>query len=158
MSKIATARRRQPSLGQLSQRVVVCTWVEHPDEDISVILTRPGVYECHARVLPIRGATVLDYQTAWGPAAPEFEITIRNPPDVQIALNHWIYDPGSVTKSWYRIRNVEDLGGVGRFLVLLCSIDTFDDARSDPATQRRNPAFEDPPGNVVPFGGPGPLP
>src|ERR1700745_1952364 len=35
-------------------------------------------------------------------------------------------------KIWYKVRSVEDLGNVQRFLVLNCNIDTVNDARNDP--------------------------
>lgn len=144
MPRIDTKRRKQPAIGELRSKTIVCTWVEVPDNDISVVVTRPGVFRCMSRVLPIRGSTVLDYQAVWGVKAPTHEITLRVPLDVQLALNHWIYIDDPVTKVWYRIRNIEDLGGANRFLVCLCSIDTLDDARSDPATQERAPNFMQP--------------
>lgn len=141
MPKIDTRRRKQPSIGDLRSKAIVCTWVETPDADISVVVTRPGVFQCMARVLPIRGSAVLDYQTAWGDKAPTHEITIRVPLDVHVALNHWIYVETPMSKTWYRIRLIEDLGGANRFLVLYCMMDTVEDKRSDPATQQSPPNF-----------------
>lgn len=144
MPSIDTRRRKQPSIGDLRSRAIVCTWMETPDADISVVVSRPGVFTCNARVLPVRGSTVLDYQAAWGAKAPTHEITIRVPLDVQVALNHWVYVDDTTTKTWFRIINIEDLGGAGRFLVLLCAIDTLKDLRSDPATQTSAPNFMEP--------------
>lgn len=144
MTRIDTKRRKQPSIGELRSKAIVCTWIEVPDDDISVVVVRPGVFRCMAKVLPVRGSTVLDYQAVWGNKAPTHEITLRVPQDVHLALNHWVYIDDTVTKTWYRIRNIEDLGGANRFLILLCSIDTLKDARSDPATQQSPPNFIEP--------------
>lgn len=148
MPRFRADRRQKPSIGDLSARVIVCTWVERPDADISVIKTRPGVFSCQARIISIKGSTVLDYQTVWGENAPTHEIVIRSPPDVVVALNHWIYhDDAGGRKVWYRIRNVEETGG---YVVMLCNIDTYDDSRTDLATQSPDPQFEEPK-NVVRF-------
>lgn len=147
MPSIHTSRRKQPAIGRMRSRAIVCTWVETPDDDISVVVQRPGVFQCMAQVLPINGAKILDYQAVWGDKAPTHEITIRVPLDVMVALNHWIYVDTGMTKTWYRVRSIEDLGGVARFLILLCSVDTFKDARLDPATQQAPANFLEP---VVP--------
>lgn len=144
MPTINTSRRKQPAIGQMRSKAVVCTWVETPDADISVIVTRPGVFRCMARVLPIQGTKLLDYQAVWGDKAPTHEITIRAPLDVMIALNHWIFVETGLSQTWYRVRSIEDLGGVGRFLVLLCSTDTVKDKRLDPATQQPPANFIEP--------------
>ena len=47
-------------------------------------------------------------------------------------------------KIWYKVRSVEDLGNVQRFLVLNCNIDTVNDARNDPVTQEPPPVWEMP--------------
>lgn len=144
MPSIKTGRRKQPAIGDLRDAAYICTWVERPDDDISVVVRRPGVFTCMAKVLPVRGSQVMDYQVIWGEKAPTHEVTIRCPPDVHLALNHWIYVETKFGRTWYRIRNIEDLGGVRRFYVILCSQDTIDDNRTDPATQLSDPVFEVP--------------
>lgn len=137
-------KKKHPSIGELRDRVVVCTWTETPDNDISVVVKRPGVYSCNARVLPLRGSKILDYQTAFGEKAPTHEITMRVPLDVHLALNHWIFCQNKFSQTWYRVANIEDVGGVHRWISLLCYVDTVDDKRSDPATQQSPPNFIEP--------------
>ena len=80
---------------------------------------------------------MLHYRAVLGDQyAPTHEIALRVPPDVRVDLNHWVQHLLPDTASiWYRVRTVEDLGGVGRFLMLMCSVDQADDRRLDPATQ-----------------------
>lgn len=136
---------RAPDIGALRERVVICTTVERPDGDISTIVKRPGVIEVHASVRALRGEEVLNWRAVFAsPQAPNVEITVRVPPDVKIDLNHWVWHTDLYRETWYKVRTVEDLGGVRRFLVLLCSVDTVRDKRGDPATQAPPPTWETP--------------
>jgi hypothetical protein len=143
--------RPAPDIGSLREIAWVCTTVERPDlGGPSTIVERPGVIKVHARVRPLKGTQVLDWKAVLGSEqAPTHEITIRMPPDVSVQLNHWVFCEDRYSKSWYRIRTVEDMGGVRRFLLLLCSLETFNDARHDPATQKPPPVFEVPEGSDV---------
>jgi hypothetical protein len=150
MPNIATRRvheqKRQPGIGELRERVVICTTVEKPDGNVSTIVNRPGVIRVHAKVRPIRGERVLDYQAVFGGRenAPTHEITIRVPPDVKVDLNHWVFQETGYAKTWFKVRSVEDMAGVGRFLLLLCTIDTLKDGRNDPVTQEPPPRWREP--------------
>lgn len=153
MVRIDTIRRQaqrvakgwQPELGEMNRLVWVCTTIERPDMNVSTIVKRPGVIKVHARVRPLRSQTILDYVAVFGEAnKPSTEITIRCPPDVKIDLNHWVYVETKYTKTWYKVRNVEDMGGRERFLLMHCSIEEINDSRTDPATQKAPPRWEDP--------------
>jgi len=148
MPKIDLRRRSAPSVGQLRDVVWVCTTVERPDDFVSTIVERPGVIRVHARIRFMRPETIWNYQAVFGDQdTPTREITIRCPPDVKIDLNHWVYQEGNGACSpptWYKVRSVEDLGGVGRFLILRCSVDTVKDARTDVVTQQPPPVWETP--------------
>jgi hypothetical protein len=145
-------RSTQPAIGSMRQRVVVCTTTERPDEDVSTIVERPGVMPVMSRIRPLRGddAVMLDWRAVFGKEnTPTHEITIRCPPDVKVDLNHWVYHSDELGATWYKVRSVEDLGGVHRFLVLLCTLTTVNDARSDPATQSPPPTWENPTPDVI---------
>jgi hypothetical protein len=146
VTKIDLRRRKAPDVGELSERVIVCTTVERPDEDVSTIVNRPGVFACHARIINLRPEQILDYKAVFGTehAPPTVAITIRFPPDVKVDLNHWVFCRNEYGSTWYKVRSTEDLGNVHRFLTMNCSIDTVDDVRSDPATQASPPSFETP--------------
>lgn len=149
MPRINLRTRNQPSIGELRELVVVCTTVERPDDWVSSLLTRPGVFRCHARVRDLRPDTILDYKAVLGSEdVPTKEVMIRCPPDVKVDLNHWIYREAGPScgnaKEWLKIRSVEDLGEVGRFLSLRCSVDVVLDARTDEATQELPPVWETP--------------
>jgi head-tail adaptor len=140
-----------PEIGELNKRVWVCTTVEKPDMNVSTIKRRPGVIEVHARIRPLRGQEILDYQAVLGEEnKPTTEITIRDPPDVKVDIRHWIYHEGLYARTWYKVRTVEDLGGVGLYLLMRCSVDQILDVRSDPATQETPRRWEDPGGPRVP--------
>jgi hypothetical protein len=145
MPRIDLRRRTVPSLGSLRQPVIVCTTVERPDGDVSTIVERPGVFRVHGRVRAIRGDQVLDWKGVFQtPQVPTHEITIRTPPDVKLDLNHWVYVADRYAETWYKVRTVEDLGGVHRFTVLMCTIETVRDRRADPVTQAPAPTWERP--------------
>lgn len=146
VTKIDLRRRKAPDVGELRETVIVCTTVERPDLNVSTIVNRPGVFRCHARIMSLKAEQIMDYKAVFGTehAPPTVAITIRFPPDVKIDLNHWVYCDDGIAKTWYKVRSVEDLGNVKRFLTLNCSIDVVDDVRSDPATQESPPAFETP--------------
>lgn len=145
MTRIIAKKRHPPDVGLMRHRVIVCTTVEKPDGDVSTIVTRPGVMQVHARVSPIRGEEILNWKAVMGTEnSPTHEIWIRCPPDVKVDLNHWVYVIEKHAETWYRVRNVEDIGGAGRFLLLMCSVDTVNDKRSDPATQPVPPRWERP--------------
>jgi len=138
-----------PTLGQLRDIVVVCATVERPDGEVSTIVKRPGVIQVHARVRPLKGEMLLDYQAVFGGGVralrlPTHEITIRTPPDVKIDLGHWVYHCDRVAETWYRVRTVEDVGGAHRFTTMLCAPEIVRDRRSDPATQQSPPQWEVP--------------
>jgi len=140
-----------PEVGELNTRVWICTTVERPDMNVSTIVKRPGVIDVAARVRPLGGQQILDYQAVMGEEdKPTTEITIRYPPDVKVDLNHWVYHKRLYTRTWYKVRTVEDMGGAGRFLLLRCSVDKVFDVRSDPATQQTPPRWEDPDAVRVP--------
>jgi hypothetical protein len=125
--------------------VWICTTVERPDFNVSTVVERPGVIKVHARVRPLRGREILNYQAVFGEQnAPNTEITTRMPPDVKVDLNHWVYQETGYAKTWYKVRSAEDMGGLGRFLMMHCSIDELKDKRSDPATQQSPPRWEAP--------------
>lgn len=137
MPKIDTSAHKRPSIGQMRDWIVVCTTIEKPVGEVEVLLTRPGVFDCHARVLPLRGEKILDYQSVLGSEnTPSHEITLRTPLDVRIDIRHWIYHQDRFAAAWYRVMSVEDLGGVNRFTVLLVARDTVVDKRADPVTQK----------------------
>jgi hypothetical protein len=146
MAKIDLRRRKAPEVGAMRDRVIICTTVERPDEDVSTIVERPGVFECQANILNLKPDQILDYKAVFGTEgpAPTIQITIRYPWDAKIDLNHWVYRKTGDTPAWYKVRSVEDLGGVGRFLVLYCSIDVVNDTRNDPVTQEPPPVWETP--------------
>jgi len=143
---------KAPRLGSLRDLVTICTTVERPDGDVSTLVNRPGVIQVHANVRPMRGIEVLDWKavrdvTTMNSKAntPTHEITLRVPPDVKIDLNHWVYCKDRLgTETWYKVRLVEDMAGVHRFLRLTCSIETINDPRSDPVTQTPPPKWEQP--------------
>lgn len=145
---------KAPTIGELRSRVVICTTVERPDADVSTIVKRPGVYSCRARVRPLKPWQIMNYQAvavyrlAGTNSSASVEITVRNPPDVKIDLNHWVYEITGYGPSWYRVRGVEDIGGWRQWLALHCSIETLKDERSDPATQEEPPVWEDPTANI----------
>lgn len=135
----------QPEVGELRDLVWVCTTVERPDINVSTIVERPGVIRVHARIRPLRGQQILNYQAVFGDQnAPNTEITIRIPPDVKVDLNHWVYRETGSAKTWYKVRKAEDMGGLGRFLMMLCSIEEVKGTRSDRATQTPPPRWEEP--------------
>lgn len=123
--------------------VWVCTTTERPDDDISTIVRRPGVFLCHARIINLSPDQILDYQAVDGSSdpPPRIEITIRYPPDVRVDIGHWCYRETGDAKIWYKVRDVEDLGNVRRFLSLRCNIDVVNDRRIDPVTQRPPPVW-----------------
>ena len=134
-----------PEIGELREQVWICTTVEKPDMNVSSIVKRPGVIEVRARVRPLSGDTILDYQAVMGEQdKPTMEVTIRNPPDVKVDIRHWVYHKGRFACSWLKVRTVEDMGGAGQFLLLRCSVDQVFDVRADPATQRQPPRWDDP--------------
>ena len=142
-------RRRAPQIGALRNVITVCTTVERPDGDVSTIVNRPGVIQVHASVRPLRGLEMLDYKAVFNVFAdtrpkPTHEIVLRTPPDVKIDLNHWVYCKDRFAETWYKVRYVEDMGGAFRFTVLLCTVETINDIRSDPATQTPPPTWERP--------------
>jgi len=149
-SGVPVARDKAPAIGELRHRVIICTTVEKPDGDVSTIVGRPGVIEVHARITPLRGDEVLDYKAVAGVfrtsirVNPTYEFVIRTPPDVKIDMNHWIYWDDGIAASWYRVRLIEDIGMVRRFMALQCTLDTTNDRRSDPATQRSPEQWETP--------------
>jgi len=145
MPRINLRRRVAPTIGELRHVVWVCTTTERPDSNVSTLVDRPGVFRCMARIRNLRADQILDYKAVFGSEeAPTKEITIRVPPDVKVDLNHWIFREDGPAQMWMKVRTVEDLGEVGRFLVLHCSIDTVNDVRSDPATQEPPPLWETP--------------
>lgn len=146
MPRINLRRHSQPAIGEMRDLVWVCTTVERPDDDVSTIKTRPGVFQCHARIRNMRPDQIMDYLAVFGTQdkPPSIEITIRYPPDVKVDLNHWVYRETGDATTWYKVRSVEDLGNVQRFLILNCSIDVVNDVRTDPATQRPPPVWETP--------------
>lgn len=145
MPQINLRRRSVPSIGDLRDVVWICTTVEKPDLDVSTIVERPGVFRCHARIRDLRPDQILDYAAVFGDEnMPRKEITIRVPPDVHIDLRHWIYRETGHAKMWMRVRSIEDMAEAGRFLMLRCSVDTINDERTDPVTQRPPPRWEEP--------------
>lgn len=148
MPKITLKRRSVwiPEASELRDLVWVCTTVEKPDDDVSTIVRRPGVIKVHARIRQLRPDQIMDYQAVFGTQdpPPTVEITIRMPPDVKVDLNHWVYRITGHAQIWYKVRNTEDLGGVGRYLIMNCNIDTVNDVRNDPATQEPPPFWEVP--------------
>ena len=146
MTAIDLRRRQVPSIGSMSDVVWVCTTTERPDEDVSTIVERPGVFKAHARIRNIRPDVILDFQAVFGTEEPPptTEITIRYPPDVKIDLNHWVYRVTGDALTWYKVRDVEDMGQARRFLILRCNIDVVNDRRNDPMTQRPPPVWENP--------------
>jgi len=146
MPKIILRRRTVPNIGELRDFVWVCTTTERPDDDVSTIRKRPGVFGCHARIRNLKPDQIMDYVAVFGTEVkpPTIEITIRYPPDAKIDVRHWVYRKTGDARIWYKVRTVEDAGGVQRFLFLDCSIDTVFDVRSDPATQALPPMWEDP--------------
>lgn len=140
MPRIDLARHNQPRIGEFKDLVTICTTTERPDDFVSTIIERPKVFQCHARIRAIRQSQILDYRAVMGDQdTPTVEVTIRFAPDVKIDLNHWVYLETGFAKMWMRVRGVEDLGVVHRFLVLSCSVDIIDDRRSDLATQQQRP-------------------
>jgi len=136
-----------PYIGELREPVWVCTTVEKPDQNVSTLKTRPGVINVHARIRPMHEQEILDYLPIFNEGEkPNTEIIIRWPPDVKVDARHWVYHESTdhMVRTWYRVRKVRDMGGLGRFLLMLCSIDQIFDARSDPATQQLPPRWEDP--------------
>ena len=116
-SSIQVTKRRLPTVGELRELVWVCTTVERPDMNVSTIKRRPGVIHVRARIRPLSGAMILDYQAVFGEAEkPSTEITIRNPPDEKVDVRHWIFHATTVYETWYKVRTVEDMGGFNRFL------------------------------------------
>jgi len=146
MSRIVLRRRTVPEIGQLRDLVWVCTTTERPDDDVSTIKERPGVFMCHARIRNLRPDQIMDYLAVFGTQGkpPTIEIAIRFPLDVKIDLHHWVYRKTGDARIWYKVRSVEDIGGAQRFLFLDCSIDVVNDIRSDPATQESPPVWETP--------------
>lgn len=144
-AKIDLRRRSVPDVADLRDVVIVCTTVERPDDNVSTIVKRPGVFKCHARIRDLKPEVILNYQAVMGAQnAPTKEITIRMPPDVKVDLNHWVYQLTGFAKVWHKVRSTEDLGGAGRFLVMHCSVQTINDERSDPATQESPPRWQTP--------------
>jgi|GEM_PF-1890895 len=140
-------RGTQPQVGELRDLVWICTTVERPDENVSTLKDRPGVINVRARIRPLHGQQLLDYQAVFGEEEkPTTEITIRYPFDVKIDVRHWVYHESDdkVVKTWYKVRTVEDMAGWNRFLMMLCSIDQIKDERSDLATQQLPRRWEDP--------------
>src|SRR5215469_9524676 len=128
MPRINLRRRSVPTIGELRHLVWVCTTTERPDEFVSTIRERPGVFCCHARIRNMQPDQILDYRAVFGSDdAPTKEITIRVPPDCKVDLNHWVYLDSGPAKIWHKVRGVEDMGAAGRFLILRCSIDTVKD-------------------------------
>ena len=144
-SSVQVTKRRLPSAGELRELVWVCTTVERPDMNVSTIKRRPGVIHVRARIRPLSGAMILDYQAVFGEAEkPTTEITIRMPLDVKVDVRHWVFHRTPLHETWYKVRTVEDMGGQQRFLMMRCSIDQVFDVRSDPATQQTPPRWDDP--------------
>lgn len=149
MTRIVTSKRSQPDIGLMRDTVIVCTTVEVPDADVSTIVQLPGVIKVKASVIPLRGDTILNYKAvdiSGKGVVPSTQITIRTPPDVKIDLNHKIYHLGRYGPTWYNVDTVEDLGGAGRFTVMLCSVTYVKDKRSDPVTQPQQPEWRVPTG------------
>lgn len=145
MSKIDMRRRTAPDVSDLDTLVWICTTVERPDNNVSTIVQRPGVIKVHARIRDLRPETILNYQAVMGTQdSPTKAITIRTPPDVKVDINHWVYQDSGYAKIWYKVRAIEDLGGVRRWLEMRCSIETVNDERSDPATQESPPKWKTP--------------
>lgn len=145
MPRISLRRRGQPSIGELRDLVWVCTTVERPDDFVSTIVQRPGVFQCHARIRDLRYDQILDYMSVFGDEnTPTKQITIRVPPDARVDLGHWVYRESGDAKIWYKVRGVEDMGEVHRFLILTCSVDVVNDRRIDPQTQEPPPVWETP--------------
>jgi hypothetical protein len=139
-----------PDLGSLREIVWVCTTTERPDADVSTIVKHPGVIRVHARVRPLKGSEVLNWKAVFqSPQTPTHEIIIRTPPDVKIDIRHWCFCADRYAESWYRVMTVEDMGGVRRFTVLLCTLETTKDRRSDLATQPLPPRHKTPDDDVV---------
>lgn len=145
MPKIDLRRRVQPAIGQLRDVVWVCTTTERPDDNVSTIVERPGVIRVHARIRDLKPDQIMNYRAVFGDEnTPTKEITIRVPPDVKVDLNHWVFRETGYAKTWYKVLYVEDLGEVGRFLILYCAVDELNDVRNDPATQQPPPIWETP--------------
>lgn len=145
MPRINLRRRVAPTIGELRHTVWVCTTTERPDNFVSTIVQRPGVFRCKARIRNLRPDQILDYKAVFdSDEAVTKEITIRVPPDAKVDLNHWVYREDGPAKIWHKVRRVEDLGEVGRFLIMYCSIDTVNDVRTDTVTQEPPPIWETP--------------
>lgn len=123
----------------------LCTTVERPDANVSTIVERPGVIKVHARILPLTFEQILNYQAVMGSQnAVTREVAIRNPPDVKVDKNHWVYKITGPDPMWMKVVGVTNIRGAGRFLLLHCSVETVNDKRSDPATQESPPQWETP--------------
>ena len=143
--RINLLKRTVPRIGELNKRLIICTTIERPDEDVSTIVERPGVFRVHGRVRAIKGEEVLAWKGVFDTAqVPTQEVTIRVPPDVHLDIGHWVFVSDRYRESWLKVRTIDDLGGAHRFVVLLCTIETLRDRRSDPATQSMPPVFERP--------------
>jgi len=146
MPRVTLRRRGIPEVSELRDIVWICTTTERPDDDVSTIKERPGVFEAHARIRNLRPDQILDYMAVFGTQdkPPSVEIAIRYPPDVKIDLHHWVYRETGDTPAWYRVRSVEDISNAQRWLFLNCSLDTIKDVRTDPVTQQPPPVWETP--------------
>jgi hypothetical protein len=141
-------------IGRMRQRVTVCAWVEVPDKDIDTVVTRPGVFACFASIVQLKALRILDYRAAFGDdQAISHQITIREPSDVFVTTQHWIYHEDRFQKRWFRVHAVDQVTDRHRFLVLNCRQYDVYDSRLDPATQIAAPDQEAPLPPITNIGG-----
>lgn len=137
------------TIGKMRHRVLVCAWTETPDEDVSIIRKRPGVFEAWAKLEPIKASRVYDSKIAYGDEnKTTHEAYIRRPSDVFITSRHWVYTETRGAKRWFRVHGVEEIEERGCYLKLLLRETEIDDPRRDPVTQKEPKNFEVPEGGL----------
>lgn len=133
------------SVGSLRHRVTICAWTEEPDQDISIIRKRPGVFEAWAKVMPIKASRVFDTRVAFGDQnAPTHEIIIRRPSDTFITSKHWVFTETRGAQRWFRVHATQDIEERGCYTQLMVREHEIKDERSDPATHKQPKNFETP--------------
>lgn len=143
----------RPKIGEMRRnRVVVCNWREMPDDDVSLIRSRPKIYEGGARIKTLESITArrsagFDGFRSDVESSATHIIDVRNPSDVMITPEHWVYVERRFNRrEWYRIVLVQALNNDPRedYLRLYCRLDEVRDERADPVTQPEPPAIDEP--------------
>jgi hypothetical protein len=113
-----------------TNKIVICEQSDIPVGMIGILQKREGVYECWAKVTPIRAQKIYDYRMSGLNNPASHELTIERPKSFFITIKNVIYMNGLSSNNWFRIVGIEDMLGLPLQTKLLVSLIETYDARS----------------------------